>query len=81
VKTVTDGDVQDYDMDAVSDLLADVTEPDNDDNRRRVRKVDSVKPHRHGIIVTLTVQIPTRTKGMVRMGDTPDTRPVGGDGQ
>lgn len=78
---MTDGDVQDYDMDAVSDLLADVTEPDNDDNRRRVREVDGVKPYHHGIAVTLTVEIPTRTKGMVRTDGTEVSRPVGGDGQ
>lgn len=64
---MTDGSVEDYDMDAVSDLLSDVT--DGDDNRRRVKEVDGVEPRHHGIAVTLTVEIPTRTKAMSAGGD------------
>jgi hypothetical protein len=63
------GRVADYDLDAVSDLLTDVTEPDDDTNRRRVMEVDGIKPVNHGVAVTLTVEIPTRTKGMTAGGD------------
>ena len=70
VKTVTDGNVAGYDVDAVGDLLSDVT--DDGDNRRRVREVDGIKPVHHGIAVTLTVEIPTRTKGMTAGGDALD---------
>jgi len=65
------GRVADYDADALKELLSDVTDPDNDDTRRRVREVDTIRPANHGIEVTLTVEIPTRTKGTITWGDSP----------
>ena len=64
------GRVADYDADALKELLSDVTDPDAD-TRRRVREVDTIEPANYGIAVTLTVEIPTRTKGTITWGDSP----------